>query len=283
MAIIELTEEEINKYVNELYSCFPTGREFEIFLNSFLTKIGFEEVVTTQYVGDKGIDLTCIKRGFDNNGTDTINYYVQAKRYAASNKVQSKEVRDLKGTTKRDRSGKIINSNYVNVFITTSTFTKDALMEANDNHDMPVITIDGKQLLQYCIDRQIGFNFKPVFSPKDIISLTQKKQSVGTIAEQSDNYLVEKVITQNDIRARILVIPRIIKEQLLNVDEQYTVVFNGKERQLRMDKSGRYFGGVTDLYKTFGLLTNEGVYVSKISKWKIENRKIIIDLCEEVR
>lgn len=283
MAIIELTEEEINKYVNELYSCFPTGREFEIFLNSFLTKIGFEEVVTTQYVGDKGIDLTCIKRGFDNNGTDTINYYVQAKRYAASNKVQSKEVRDLKGTTKRDRSGKIINSNYVNVFITTSTFTKDALMEANDNHNMPVITIDGKQLLQYCIDRQIGFNFKPVFSPKDIILLTQKKQSVGTIAEQSDNYLVEKVITQNDIRARILVIPRIIKEQLSNVDEQYTVVFNGKERQLRMDKSGRYFGGVTDLFKTFGLLTNEGVYVSKISKWKIENRKIIIDLCEEVR
>ena len=54
MAIVELTNDEINKYIDELYSCFSNGREFEIFLNSFLTTIGFEEVVTTQYVGDKG-------------------------------------------------------------------------------------------------------------------------------------------------------------------------------------------------------------------------------------
>ena len=74
MAIIELTKDEINKYIDDLYACFPTGKEFEIFLNSFLTTIGFEEVVTTQYVGDKGIDLTCIKRGIDDNGVDTISY-----------------------------------------------------------------------------------------------------------------------------------------------------------------------------------------------------------------
>lgn len=39
MAIVELTNEEINKYIDELYACFPTGREFEIFLNSFLTTL----------------------------------------------------------------------------------------------------------------------------------------------------------------------------------------------------------------------------------------------------
>ncbi len=278
MAIIELTDEETNKYIDELYACFPTGREFEIFLNSFLTKLGFEEVVTTQYVGDKGIDLTCIKRGFDNNGIDTINYYVQAKRYARSNKVQSKEIRDLKGTTKRDRNGNILNSNYVNVFITTSIFTNGALEEANDNPNMPVITIDGKQLLQYCIENEIGFNFKPVFSPKEIISLTQKEQAVGTIAEQQTDYIVEREITPNDIRAKILVIPRIIKEQLTEVKEHYTVVFNGIERKLKMDKSGRYFGGITELYKIFGLLTADGIYISKTAKWKMENTKIIIDL-----
>ena len=123
MTILELTKEEINKYIDELYSCFPSGREFELFLNSFLSSLGFEEVVTTQYVGDKGIDLTCVKTGLDVNGTDTMNYYVQAKRYARTNKVQPKEVRDLKGTTKRDKNGNILNSNYINVFITTSTFT----------------------------------------------------------------------------------------------------------------------------------------------------------------
>ncbi len=281
MAIIELTNEEINKYIDELYSCFRTGREFEVFLNSFLTKLGFEEVVTTQYVGDKGIDLTCIKRGFDNNGIDTINYYVQAKRYARSNKVQAKEIRDLKGTTKRDRNGIILNSNYVNVFITTSIFTNGALMEANDNPNMPVITIDGKQLIQFCIEYNIGFNFKPVFSPKDIIALTQNERAVGTITVQQQDYIVERKITQNDIRAKILVIPRIIKELMPDNKDTYNVVFNGIEKQLKMDKSGRYFGGITDLYKTFGLLTNEGVFVSKTMKWKIVNEKIIVDLCEE--
>lgn len=73
-----------------------------------------------------------------------------------------------------------------------------------------------------------------------------------------------------------------VKEQLKEIAENYTVVFNGKERQLKMDKSGRYFGGVTELYKCFGLLTNDGIFVSKTAKWKIENNKIIIDLCEEI-
>lgn len=282
MAIIELTNEEINKYIDELYSCFPTGREFEIFLNSFLTKLGFEEVVTTQYVGDKGIDLTCIKRGFDGNGIDTINYYVQAKRYASTNKIHSKEIRDLKGTTKRDRAGNILSSNYINVFITTSFFTDQALDEANENPHMPVITIDGKQLLQYCIEYGIGFNFKPVFSPKSIIALTQNKQAVGTIAEQQADYVVEREITKNDIRAKILVIPRLIKERLPEDIEQCVVVFNGNERKLKIDKTGRYFGGVTELYKKFGLLTNDDIFISKTAKWRIENGKVIIDLCEVI-
>lgn len=91
MTILELTREEIDRYIDELYSCFNTGREFEIFLNSFLCALGFEEVVTTQYVGDKGIDLTCIKSGIDINGTDTINYYVQAKRYARTNNFNQRK------------------------------------------------------------------------------------------------------------------------------------------------------------------------------------------------
>lgn len=208
-----------------MYSCFPTGREFEVFLNSFLTALGFEEVVTTQYVGDKGIDLTCIKSGLDLNGTDTINYYVQAKRYARSNKVQPKEVRDLKGTTKRDKNGNILNSNYINVFITTSTFTKAALTEATDNPNMPVITIDGEQLIQYCIEKGIGFNYKPVFSKNEIIALTQSTPTVNTAATNETEYLVEREITKNDIRARILVIPQVIKSELAESEEKFTVMF----------------------------------------------------------
>ncbi|MGN0790117.1 MAG: restriction endonuclease [Acutalibacteraceae bacterium] len=279
MSILELTKEEIDKYIDELYSCFPTGREFEIFLNSFLSALGFEEVVTTQYVGDKGIDLTCTKTGLDTkNGTDTINYYVQAKRYARSNKVQPKEVRDLKGTTKRDKNGNILNSNYINVFITTSTFTKAALEEANDNPNMPVITIDGTQLIQYCIEHGIGFNYKPVFSKNDIFSLTNYGQPTDNFVVSESEYLVEREITKNDIRARILIIPQIVKNELPIDKEKFNVLFNGIKKQLNIDKSRRYFGGVTDLYKQFDLLTSDGVFISKKAKWKIDNDIIIVDL-----
>ncbi len=137
--------------------------------------------------------------------------------------------------------------------------------------------------MQYCIEYNIGFNFKPVFSAKEIIALTQQSnQVVGTMAEQANDYIVEREITKNDIRAKILVIPRIIKEQLPKINEQYSVVFNGNERQLNIDKSRRYFAGVTDLYKTFGMLTNDGIFVNKVAKWKITNDKIIVDLCEEI-
>lgn len=283
MTILELTKEEINKYIDELYACFPTGREFELFLNSFLNALGFEEVVTTQYIGDKGVDLTCCKSGLDINGTDTLNYYVQAKRYARNNKVHAKEVRDLKGTTKRDKNGRILNNNYVNVFITTSSFTKDALSEAADNPDMPVITIDGSQLIQYCIEKGIGFNYKPVFSPKDIIALTNSVQNGNdnVSSTTASAYLVEREITKNDIRARILIIPQIVKNELPKTDKKFNVVFNGLNKKLNIDKTRRYFGGVTDFYKNFGLLTDDGVFISKKAKWRIDGDKIIVDLVQE--
>lgn len=283
MTILELTKEEINKYIDELYACFPSGREFELFLNSFLSSLGFEEVVTTRPVGDNGIDLTCVKTGLDINGTDTMNYYVQAKRYARNNKVPAKDIRDLKGTTKRDKNGNILNSNYINVFITTSSFTKAALNEASDNPNMPVITIDGAQLIQYCIEKGIGFNYKPVFSSIDIIALTNSVQNGngGISSTTTSSYLVEREITKNDIRARILIIPQVIKNELSTTDEKFNVVFNGLEKQLNIDKTRRYFGGVTDFYKNFGLLTNDGVFMSKKAKWKIYGDKIIVDLIQE--
>ena len=81
MNYLDLPKEIKKDYIQAIYDCFISPRDFELFLNYFLQKIGFEEVVTTQYVGDKGIDLTCIKKGIDVGGIDTINYYIQAKRY----------------------------------------------------------------------------------------------------------------------------------------------------------------------------------------------------------
>lgn len=55
----------------------------------------------------------------------------------------------------------------------------------------------------------------------------------------------------------------------------------GWKNQLNIDKTRRYFGGVTDFYKNFGLLTNDGVFISKKAKWRIDGNKIIVDLIQE--
>ena len=76
MVYLELSANEEKNYIDKLYQSFTTGRDFELFLNYVLKELGFQEVVTTKYVGDNGIDLTCSKPGIDPQGLDTMNYYV---------------------------------------------------------------------------------------------------------------------------------------------------------------------------------------------------------------
>ena len=254
-------------------------KKFQKFLNYFLKKVGFQEVVTTKYIGDNGIDLTCSRAGVDPQGLDTMNYYVQAKRYQASNKVQAKEIRDLKGSTKRDKQGKVLNNNYINIFITTSSFTKSAVQEAESNPNMPTILIDGKTLLNMCIDNGIAFSYRPVFDEKKIKEILAQQNVTNTGTVNNDNkYLVERDITANDIRARILIVPQIIKNSISDSASTVEVEINGYKQTLNLDKSHRYIGGVTQIYKDCGLINQDNSFVQKKSKWKIENGKIVITI-----
>lgn len=281
MKTIELSSEMKTEYISSLYECFNTGRNFEIFLNYFLQKIGFEEVVTTKYVGDKGIDLTCIKRGIDVSGIDTINYYIQAKRYKPANKVSSSEIRDLKGSTKYDKNGNILNNNYINVMITTSSFTRGAVEEASVNRNNPTILIDGEKLIDMCIEHSIGFAFTPVFSKEEIIKLCSGNEN-KVVAENllfsnsNDDYLVQREITANDIRARILIIPQLIKNAISSSSKYLEVNINSEDYKLNIDKSHRYLGGITEVYRKCGLIEEDGVFISKTAKWKILNDRIYL-------
>lgn len=279
MTYLELSPLEEKDYIEKLYSSFSTGRDFELFLNYFLKAIGFQEVVTTKYVGDNGIDLTCSKPGIDPQGIDTMNYYVQAKRYQATNKVQAKEIRDLKGSTKRDKQGNVLNNNYINVFITTSSFTKGAVQEAESNPHMPTILIDGKTLLNMCIDNGIAFSYRPVFNDEMVkeILLQNAEPNINSI-NSGEEYLVERNITANDIRARILIIPQIIKNSISDTDSTINAEINGHNKTLNLDKGHRYIGGVTQIYKDCGLINDDNSFVQKKSKWKIDGDKFLITI-----
>jgi len=188
------------------------------------------------------------------------------------NKVQSKEIRDLKGSTKYDRNGNVLNSNYINVFITTSDFTRGAVEEATSNPQNPTILINGERLLNMCIDKGIGFLYHPIFVKDEILLLLQNQSETADkipVIPVSDDYIVARDITANDIRARILIIPQIIRNNIVEDATSLSVVINGKAQTLNIDKTHRYLGGVTQIYKDCGLINDDNVFVQKQSKWNI--------------
>ena len=93
--------------------------------------------------GDEGIDGT-IKE--DKLGLDII--YIQAKRWQPGNVVGRPELQKFVGALAGQGAKK-------GIFITTSSFTRDALDYAPRN-ETKMVLIDGQQLAQYMIDYNLG-------------------------------------------------------------------------------------------------------------------------------
>lgn len=206
---IDLSEEEYKSIIDSFYSYFEDGYKFEEFLKVYLEKIGLEEVFVTKKSGDGGIDLTAVRKGIGglSNAVDE-SFYIQAKRYAPGNTMPPEKIRALRGSF---GSG-------VGIFITTGKVSDKAKLEAQQvDPSRPVIVIDGKELVSTCIEKEIGFTFKPAFS-KIALDNIMKKPSAATARLEAT---VERVVTENDIRAYILVMPRAIKDKL--PEEVFTI------------------------------------------------------------
>ena len=269
-----LTAEEIESFQQEFYSYFETGYAFEEFLKEYLSKMGLDEVEVTQRSRDGGIDLTAIRKGVgDFSEIDITHYYIQAKRNALKSKVSVQKVRELKGT---------IPFGYEGMFITTSDFTADALTEATNDPSKPVVAISGKALVMSCIDNEIGFLFKPMFS-KTQMDLFLNKMTTAVAAPQAVtanvDIEIEKAITPNDIRARIVSIPKTImnafSDDMANIKVQ---VNDNKEYTFNIIRGRNYFGGVTAFLKEFNMLSDEGVITPKKCKWQYDAVNKVVKL-----
>lgn len=268
--IIELTENELKQYLQELYSSFDNGYEFEEFLKKFLEKIGLEEVCVTQKSHDGGIDLTCLKSGVAGlSNLDETKYYVQAKCFKPTSTISIKDLRELRG---------VMPNNYKGIFITTAKFPKDAISFAEDK-DRPIILIDGKSLVQQCINLGLGFNYKPIFDASKLEKETLIKDN-ETVEEINDstNITVSRTISQNDIRARILRIPTEILKIIPKTTTKMTISINGKQHFLNINSDRTYLGGVTQIYKDLGLITSDNIFISKLSVWRYNNEIISITI-----
>jgi len=274
LLIEELTEYEIKKAVKDLYSCFSDGKSFEMFLKIYLDGIGFDEIEITQQSRDGGVDLKAVKKGIDMfSDLDSVRYYIQAKRYHPDSSVNIKDIRALRG---------ILTDGVKGIFITNGRFTPKQMEEEKKDKLRPIILIDGKKLIQSCIDFGIGFNYKAVFSQDSIKTMLHQEYPdhfKEVEARTSTVALLQKQISLNDIRAKILPIPSSIYEKLPQNSESYQVQFHdGEIKSLKINHERRFFGGITNIYKKYGLIADNNTYISKTSLWSIDLSSQIISV-----
>ncbi len=274
----ELAIEEQNKLIYDFYSYFEIGYAFEEFLKVYLEKIGLDEVRVTQRSADGGIDLEAIRYGVGGlEGADSVEYFVQAKRNKPGTTIPIEKVRALRGVMKSGSKG---------LFITTASYSTKTKEFVMDDLSRPIILIDGKSLVESCIDNEIGFVYKPVFSREMMDELKNPNDDLPiTSSLHNDDFspitIVDKQITANDIRARILRMPKALIDILEPNQKTVSVSINGSElKKLKIDKTNCFLSGVTELYRNLGLIRQDGSYVPKKSIWKIYTDKVEIMLKE---
>lgn len=106
--------------------------------------------------GDGGIDGVIRE---DKLGLDNI--YIQAKRWTDKS-VGSPDIDQFAGALSKKKAGK-------GIFITTSSFTKDALASVKE-YSSRIILIDGETLANYMIDYSVGVSVASVYEIKKIDS-----------------------------------------------------------------------------------------------------------------
>ena len=126
---------------------------FERLVLTLLEKMGYGKGSVTQRTGDEGIDGIINE---DKLGLDII--HIQAKRYKPDNKVGRPLMQGFVGAL--DGAG--VNKG---VFITTSSFTKDALEYKSSKK---IAKIDGKQLTNLMIQHNVGVTTEYTYEVKRI-------------------------------------------------------------------------------------------------------------------
>lgn len=137
---IEQYNREVQKKLRKhLYGISP--QKFEQLIGRLLGEIGFEEIEVTSLSNDGGIDVRGILVVGDAIRTRMA---VQAKRWKAN--VGSPIVQQVRGSLGAHEQGMII---------TTSSFSKGAVVEAERADAIPVALVNGKKLVELLIEHEV--------------------------------------------------------------------------------------------------------------------------------
>lgn len=154
---IESLAQEMNEALADEIIALIMDRDssfFERVVVNLLEKMGYGKGEVTKRTGDGGIDglITTDVLGFRPICT-------QAKRYAADHKIGRPAIQEFVGALNGAPNG---------VFITTSSFTKEALEYAKGYPGATLSLIDGKRLAELMIEYNLGVSTESVVEIKRI-------------------------------------------------------------------------------------------------------------------
>lgn len=142
---IDESENWKKRLLNILYEITPGA--FERLSQRFLRETGFTQVEVMGKSGDGGIDGKGI---VTINGVLSFHMIFQCKRYKGS--VTPSQVRDFRGAM-QGRADK-------GIFITTGTFTREAIKEATRDGAPPIDLVDGELLCERLKALKIGIEIE---------------------------------------------------------------------------------------------------------------------------
>lgn len=149
-----------DELLNKIIEQSPTF--FEQLVVDLIVAMGYggsvnEAGKATKKTGDEGID-GLVKE--DKLGLDTI--YIQAKRWKKDNYVGRPEIQKFVGALAGQGARK-------GIFITTSSFTKDAI-DYKPRNETSIILIDGKKLVELMYEYNVGVTSEKKFEIKRVDS-----------------------------------------------------------------------------------------------------------------
>ena len=134
-------------------------------------------------------------------------------------------------------------------------------------------------LIDLCIQNGIGFVYRPIFSINKLNQFYKKDLIVDNTntKEIITNNYIEKKISLNDIRARILPIPVAIYEKMNPEQDCFDIYINDQiHKGMRLNRQRKYFGGITEVYRNCNLITTDNVFNPSMSYWVIKESNIFV-------
>ena len=197
----ELCAAELDEFARQLYAAFNTGWDFEEFIKLLFIAMGLDDVTVTSRTRDGGIDLTALRRGVEGLSI-----------WTRSSTLRKQSATSLIPPQSWWTSGHSVASCRQAARASPSPLDVTRRMRASSPRRIsprPILLLDGRAVVQLCIDHGLGFRSRPVFDSSRLRGqLRGASSGPSAPPPQSVHDLrIMRTITANDIRARIIRVP----------------------------------------------------------------------------